>query len=120
MLCRQATQYNKSLTHLEVLCNFTNQPLEGELPDEELCRLRVATNFTEGDGTGAEAMRLLDTTGRGCSGSLACSGLGSELLTGGLALKRKSENGEVLEDGKGNLPPVDLRAVCLVRAIANF
>ena len=39
--------------------------MEGELADEELCRLLVATNFTEGDGAGAEAMGLLDTTGRG-------------------------------------------------------
>ena len=75
-------------TYLEVLGNLTNQPLEGELPDEELCRLLVATNFTEGDGTGAEAVRLLDTTSRGRSGSLACSRLASELLTWGLACRR--------------------------------
>jgi len=37
--------------------------LEGELPDEELGRLLVATDFTEGDGSGAETMGLLDTTG---------------------------------------------------------
>ena len=62
MLCRQATQYNKSLTHLEVLGNFTNQPLEGELPDEELCGLLVTTNLSKSDGTGAETVRLLHTT----------------------------------------------------------
>lgn len=60
----------------------TYETLEGELPDEELGRLLVATNLTESDGTGLVAVRLLDTTGRG--GRLA-SGLGGELLAGSLA-----------------------------------
>ena len=51
--------------HLEVLSDLTNETLEGELPDKELCGLLVATNFTEGDGTRPEAMRFLDTAGRG-------------------------------------------------------
>ena len=75
-------------TYLEVLSDLTNKTLEGELADEQLGRLLVATNFTEGDGTGAEAVRLLDTTGRGRGLSLAR--LGSELLTGGLACKSLS------------------------------
>lgn len=50
-------------THLEVLGNFTNETLEGELADEQLGRLLVAPNFTEGDGSRAEPVRLLDTTG---------------------------------------------------------
>jgi hypothetical protein len=48
--------------YLEILRNFTDKTLEGELPDEELCRFLVATNFTERNGSGAETMRLLDTT----------------------------------------------------------
>ena len=48
---------------LKVLCDFTDEPLEGELADEELRRLLVATDLTEGDCTGAETMRLLHTTG---------------------------------------------------------
>jgi hypothetical protein len=48
--------------HLEVLGDLTNQTLEGELADEELRRLLVATNLAERDGTRAEAVRLLDTT----------------------------------------------------------
>ena len=51
--------------YLEVLGDFTDEALEGELADEELGRLLVATDFTEGDGSGTETMRLLDTTGRG-------------------------------------------------------
>ncbi len=51
--------------HLEVLCNFTNEALEGELADKELGRLLVATNFTKSDGTRPETMGLLDTTSCG-------------------------------------------------------
>ena len=48
---------------LEVLGNFTDKTLEGELADEQLSRLLVATDLTESDGTGLVAVRLLDTTG---------------------------------------------------------
>jgi len=67
---------------LEILSDFTNETLEGELADEKLSGLLVATDFTESDGTRLIPVRLLDTTGgRGrFTGSL-----GSELLTGGLA-----------------------------------
>ena len=51
-------------TNLEVLCDFTDETLEGKLADEELRRLLVPTNLTKSDGTRPEAMRLLDTTGR--------------------------------------------------------
>lgn len=53
-------------TDLEVLGNLTNQTLEWELADKQLGRLLVPPNFTEGDGTGPEPVRLLHTT----SGSL--------------------------------------------------
>lgn len=43
----------------------THQTLEGELSDEELGRLLVSSNLTEGDGTRLIAVRLLDTSGRG-------------------------------------------------------
>ena len=36
---------------LEVLCDFTDQTLEGELADQELGRLLVATDLTKSDGT---------------------------------------------------------------------
>jgi histone H3 len=36
---------------LEVLGDLTNQTLEGELADEQLGGLLVATDFTESDGT---------------------------------------------------------------------
>jgi hypothetical protein len=36
---------------LEVLGDFTDQALEGQLADQELGRLLVATDLTESDGT---------------------------------------------------------------------
>ena len=36
---------------LKVLGNLTNQTLEGQLADQELSRLLVATDLTESDGT---------------------------------------------------------------------
>ena len=58
-------------TNLEVLSDLTDEALEGELADEELGRLLVAADFTESDGSGPEAMGLLDTAGRGSCGGLA-------------------------------------------------
>lgn len=58
------------------------QALEGELADQELGRLLVSSNLTEGDGTRLITVRLLDTSGGW--GALASS-LGSKLLTGSLA-----------------------------------
>lgn len=70
---------------LEVLGDLTNQTLEGELADEELSRLLVATDLTESDGAGLVAVGLLDATGR--RGRLAGS-LGGEGLARGLATSR--------------------------------
>jgi histone H3 len=36
---------------LEILSDFTNQTLEGQLADQELSGLLVATDFTQSDGT---------------------------------------------------------------------
>ena len=67
---------------LEVLGDCTHQALEGELADQELGRLLVATDLTQGDGSGLVAMGLLDTAGRGRG---FAGGLGGELLTGSLS-----------------------------------
>jgi len=55
-----------ALAHLEVLRDLTDETLEGQLADEELSRLLVATDLAKGDRSGTEAMGLLYTT----SGSL--------------------------------------------------
>jgi hypothetical protein len=64
---------------LELLGDLTDETLERELADEEVSRLLVATDLTEGDGTGAVTVGLLDTAGG--RGGLA-GRLGGELLTG--------------------------------------
>ena len=51
-------------TYLEVLGDLTHETLEGQLADKQLSGLLVAPDFTEGDRSGPEAMRLLDTAGR--------------------------------------------------------
>ena len=79
-----------SEANLKVLRNFADETLEGELADEQLGRLLVTTNFTEGDGAGADTMGLLHAAGRGCCGGLARCGLGGELLTWGLAYRMPS------------------------------
>ena len=68
---------------LEVLGQLTDQALEGQLADEQLSALLVATDLTEGHGTRAVTVRLLDATD-GCGSRLA-SGLGGQLLAGRLA-----------------------------------
>ncbi|KZV13987.1 hypothetical protein F511_44660, partial [Dorcoceras hygrometricum] len=67
---------------LEVLCDFPDQPLEGELAYEELGRLLVLSDFTEGDGPGAEAVGFLHSAG--CWGGFP-GGLGGKLLSWGFA-----------------------------------
>ena len=67
---------------LEVLCDFTNQALEGQLADQQLSALLVATDLTKGHCAGPVAMGLLHAAGGGCA---LASGLGGELLAGSLA-----------------------------------
>ena len=67
---------------LEVLGNFSDKTLEGQLADEKLSGLLVTTDLTESNSTRAITMGLLDTSSSG--GRLAGS-LGGELLPGGLA-----------------------------------
>lgn len=64
---------------LEILGNFTHQPLEGQLADQQLGGLLVPTDFSQGDCTGTVTMGLLDATGRR---SALTGGLGRQLLTG--------------------------------------
>ena len=119
---------------LEVLGDFTDQTLEGQLSDQELGRLLVAANFSQGDGAGLVSVGLLDTAGR--RGRLT-SGLGRELLTRGLAtggFAWPDESASVgfpasatirhLRSTTASVCSSDraeyLRAVCLVRAIAKI
>jgi len=67
---------------LEVLGDLTDQALERQLADQEFGGLLVPTDLTESDGSWLVAMGLLDTAG---GRRRFASGLGSELLTWGLA-----------------------------------
>lgn len=62
---------------LEVLGDFPDEPLEGELPDEELGTLLVTPDLSESDGSRPVPVRLLDSSG--CRGALPRR-LGSQLL----------------------------------------
>jgi hypothetical protein len=83
-------------TDLEILCDFTHKTLEGKLADEELRRLLVPTNLTKSDGTRTKTMGLLDTTSRLLCGLASC-GLGSQLLTRGLACLPVSSSAAMLD-----------------------
>ena len=70
---------------LEVLGYFTDQTLEGQLADEKLGALLVATDLTESHSTGPVTMGLLDTTGCWCR---FASCLGGQLLAWSLTSSR--------------------------------
>jgi len=70
---------------LEVLGNFTHQPLEGQLADQQFGGLLVATDLSKSHRTRSITMGLLDATGR--RGRLAGS-LGGQLLSWGFATGR--------------------------------
>ncbi len=75
---------------LEVLGNLADETLERELSDEELRRLLVATDLTEGDGTGLVPVGLLDAT-RGrvrLASRLGGQGLARGFAAGGLAWEK--------------------------------
>jgi hypothetical protein len=67
---------------LEVLGDFTDQTLEGQLPDQQLSALLVTTDLSQSDGTGPVPVGLLHSTGGWCA---LTSGLGGQLLSWGLA-----------------------------------
>ena len=62
---------------LEVLSNLADETLERQLADQQLGRLLVTTDLTEGDGSGPVTVRLLDSAGGRCA---LASGLGRQLL----------------------------------------
>lgn len=103
---------------LEVLGDLTNKTLEGQLADEELSRLLVATDFTKSDGTRLVPVGLLDCRARTRRGQIRVK-IGSVLTrmdspppAAGADLRAAL----VASCLRGALPPVDLRAVCLVLA----
>jgi hypothetical protein len=70
---------------LEVLRNLADETLEGQLADEQLGALLVATNLAESDRAGPVTMRLLHATG-GWSALASC--LRRQLLSRSLSSGR--------------------------------
>ena len=87
----------ESKVSLEVLSDLTDKALEGELADEQVSALLVLANLAKCHGSRA-AVGLLHAPGRGRGFALAL----------------------VASCLQGALPPVLLRAVCLVRAMVSF
>ena len=85
----------ESQVGLEVLGDLTDQTLEWQLADQELCALLVTTDLTEGDCSGPVTMGFFTPP---VAGALLRAALVASCFLGAL-------------------PPVDLRAVFLVRAI---
>ena len=83
---------------LDVLRNLTNETLEGRLADEKLGALLVTTDLTESDCFRPLTVRFLDSSG------------------GRYAFRAAL----VASCFLGTLPRVNLRAVCIVRAISFF
>ena len=72
---------------LEVLGDFANEALEGELSEKELGGLLELADLTKSHGSGAVTVGLLDTSGGGgaLAGSLGGEGLAGGFATGGFA-----------------------------------
>ena len=67
---------------LEILSDFTDQTLKGQLSNQKIGALLVPTDLAKGDGSGPVSVGLLDTSGS--RGGLA-GGLGGKLLTRSLS-----------------------------------
>ncbi|KAL9329731.1 hypothetical protein ACSQ67_004734 [Phaseolus vulgaris] len=88
----------ESQIRFEVLCDFTNQTLKGEFSDQKLCALLVLPDFLRATVPGLNLW-----------GFFTPPVAGADLRAAFVA-----------SCFRGALPPVDLRAVCLVRAIEGF
>jgi len=66
----------------EILSDFSDETLEGQLPDEELSGLLVSPDLTESHSSGPVSVGLLDSSG---GGSRFPGSLGGQLLPGSLS-----------------------------------
>jgi hypothetical protein len=101
---------------LVVLSDFSDQTLEWQLSDQQLSGLLVSSDFTESNSSRSESVWLLNTSSR----------LKSRFSKNELRIQEKifriTHLAAFLEawDLRGALPPVDLRAVCLVLAMMSI
>ena len=118
----------ESQIRLVILGNLTNQALEGKLSDKQVSRLLVPTDLTESDSSRAAvgiigrrttkqlAMNHIEETSKAEDGSLTHYRWGFLTPPVAGALLRAALVASCL---RGAFPPVDLRAVCFVRAIVS-
>ena len=113
---------------LEILRDFSDETLEGKLADEKLGRFLVSSDFSKSDGSWSVSVRLLHASGRW---SRFSSSLKARIKIRGILLRDDpfwrfiiiicgwefEYSTLVASCFRGAFPPVDLRAVCLVRAI---
>jgi hypothetical protein len=111
----------ESKVSLEVLGNFSDKSLEGQLSDQELSRLLVSSDFSKSDGTRLVSVRLLDCRGKR-KGVLAHAENVSPTSMS-LWYSPPPAAGADLRAAlvanclRGAFPPVDFLAVCLVLAM---
>ena len=74
----------ESEVSLHFLSDLADKSLERQFSDEKLCRLLEFSDFSKGDSTRSESVRLLDSTLRGDCCSLSSSLVG-ELFAGSLS-----------------------------------
>jgi hypothetical protein len=103
-------------SHLEILCNLSNKSLEWQLSNKQFCRFLVSSNFTKCNCSWTESMRLLHSSSRLYHSKQTRPPKEQTSPTDAAAVFRADFAASCL---RGALPPVDLRAVCLVRAIAQ-
>lgn len=112
LLCRELSQYGPAAevtrkTELEILCDFTNEALEGELANEQLGR--VTPDFAESNSSGLEATGSLDISRRR-RGLTSSGGWTASCLRGVLpAIEGLVSSRIAFQCVQINLPPVELR-----------
>ena len=86
---------------LEILSDFSHKTLEGQLADQQLGGFVVTRDLTKSNCTRPVTMRFLDSTG-------------------GRSALNYARAAFVASCFRGAFPPLDLRAVCFVRAMFNI
>lgn len=104
--------------HLKVLSNFTNKTLEWQFTNQQLSRLLIPPDFAQCNCSRTEPMRLLHSTSYSLH-PISVHPISPSKNNNQLTAVLRAAEDFVASCLRGALPPVDLRAVCLVRAITN-
>jgi len=116
--CQHSTSLTNYPPHLEVLSNLTNKTLEWQFANQQLSRLLIPPDFTQCNCSRTESMRLLHSTSYSLH-PISVHPIPSPKKNSQLTAVLRAADDLPASCLRGALPPVDLRAVCLVRAITN-